>query len=150
MFTAANPSDEARIQTDVEHRTITEEMQKGTHRDDFNFLPIQSAVRLKELIRSFKAKPTIIHFSGHGTEKGILVSSDDNSSAPINDVAMKRLFKPVKDTTECVILNSCLSSKQAKLISEYGIIVIGNNLPCLLYTSPSPRDQRGARMPSSA
>ena len=29
----------------------------------------------------------------------------------------------------CVILNSCLSSKQAKLISEYGIIVIGNNLP---------------------
>ena len=22
--------------------------------------------------------------------------------------------------------------------------------PCLLYTSPSPRDQRGARMPSSA
>ena len=26
---------------------------------------------------------------------------------------------------------------------------IGRN-PCLLYTSPSPRDQRGSRMPSSA
>ena len=25
-----------------------------------------------------------------------------------------------------------------------------NILPCLLYTSPSPRDQRGSRMPSSA
>ena len=25
-----------------------------------------------------------------------------------------------------------------------------NGLPCLLYTSPSPRDQRGSRMPSSA
>ena len=25
-----------------------------------------------------------------------------------------------------------------------------NNKPCLLYTSPSPRDQRGSRMPSSA
>ena len=25
-----------------------------------------------------------------------------------------------------------------------------NNTPCLLYTSPSPRDQRGSRMPSSA
>ena len=25
-----------------------------------------------------------------------------------------------------------------------------NNLACLLYTSPSPRDQRGSRMPSSA
>ena len=26
----------------------------------------------------------------------------------------------------------------------------GNSRSCLLYTSPSPRDQRGARMPSSA
>ena len=25
-----------------------------------------------------------------------------------------------------------------------------DHLPCLLYTSPSPRDQRGTRMPSSA
>ena len=25
-----------------------------------------------------------------------------------------------------------------------------NYTPCLLYTSPSPRDQRGSRMPSSA
>ena len=26
----------------------------------------------------------------------------------------------------------------------------GDAKPCLLYTSPSPRDQRGSRMPSSA
>ena len=26
----------------------------------------------------------------------------------------------------------------------------GDPLTCLLYTSPSPRDQRGSRMPSSA
>ena len=31
-------------------------------------------------------------------------------------------------------------------------IALGNYeyIPCLLYTSPSPRDQRGSRMPSSA
>ena len=27
---------------------------------------------------------------------------------------------------------------------------VGKDIPCLLYTSPSPRDQRGSRMPSSA
>ena len=27
---------------------------------------------------------------------------------------------------------------------------LGKRLGCLLYTSPSPRDQRGSRMPSSA
>ena len=29
------------------------------------------------------------------------------------------------------------------------IVVVARNI-CLLYTSPSPRDQRGSRMPSSA
>ena len=33
------------------------------------------------------------------------------------------------------------SKRMGKLFSEYS---------CLLYTSPSPRDQRGSRMPSSA
>ena len=28
--------------------------------------------------------------------------------------------------------------------------MVGHKLGCLLYTSPSPRDQRGSRMPSSA
>ena len=28
--------------------------------------------------------------------------------------------------------------------------MLGEPMPCLLYTSPSPRDQRGSRMPSSA
>ena len=30
------------------------------------------------------------------------------------------------------------------------IVVTALTHPCLLYTSPSPRDQRGSRMPSSA
>ena len=29
-------------------------------------------------------------------------------------------------------------------------VVLENQHTCLLYTSPSPRDQRGSRMPSSA
>ena len=31
-----------------------------------------------------------------------------------------------------------------------GEVTAGDIMPCLLYTSPSPRDQRGSRMPSSA
>ena len=47
------------------------------------------------------------------------------------------------------------------LFNEQGEVLIGQRVvkdnyyqkwefPCLLYTSPSPRDQRGSRMPSSA
>ena len=40
----------------------------------------------------------------------------------------------------------------AQVDKENGIKNIFNwtSTPCLLYTSPSPRDQRGSRMPSSA
>ena len=36
------------------------------------------------------------------------------------------------------------------LKSAFKPIIIDRELPCLLYTSPSPRDMRRARMPSSA
>ena len=33
---------------------------------------------------------------------------------------------------------------------DFGPSSSGKSIICLLYTSPSPRDQRGSRMPSSA
>ena len=35
-------------------------------------------------------------------------------------------------------------------LQYFTLFVLGILYPCLLYTSPSPRDQRGSRMPSSA
>ena len=40
--------------------------------------------------------------------------------------------------------------KTRQLLSFQSLLVGGNPFACLLYTSPSPRDQRGSRMPSSA
>ena len=40
--------------------------------------------------------------------------------------------------------------KWAKPVMGVTMILVGLALFCLLYTSPSPRDQRGSRMPSSA
>ena len=45
-----------------------------------------------------------------------------------------------------LVSNECNEMKRV----EYGDIHSLKNIPCLLYTSPSPRDQRGSRMPSSA
>ena len=40
--------------------------------------------------------------------------------------------------------------KKHRISTRNGGLVITLNVNCLLYTSPSPRDQRGSRMPSSA
>ena len=41
-------------------------------------------------------------------------------------------------------------NKVKKTIKDYQKFIKDNFKYCLLYTSPSPRDQRGSRMPSSA
>ena len=38
----------------------------------------------------------------------------------------------------------------ARVIQLFFVVTVLSLAPCLLYTSPSPRDQRGSRMPSSA
>ena len=41
-------------------------------------------------------------------------------------------------------------SDQSASIEPRGLETLVRDISCLLYTSPSPRDQRGSRMPSSA
>ena len=43
-----------------------------------------------------------------------------------------------------------LSAEDQLALIWYAYLEMGKTITCLLYTSPSPRDQRGARMPSSA
>ena len=42
------------------------------------------------------------------------------------------------------------TNTEAALINTQLTALAGKEYICLLYTSPSPRDQRGSRMPSSA
>ena len=42
------------------------------------------------------------------------------------------------------------SNRPCPLPSDEAALVIANHTSCLLYTSPSPRDKRQSRMPSSA
>jgi tetratricopeptide (TPR) repeat protein len=129
LFIAANPSNESRLQTDLEFRIIKAEIRRGTHRDAFEFLQPQLAVTISELVRAMNDRPHIVHFSGHGDKEGIIITTENNESVVLPISAMDRLFKPLIGITKIVILNSCYSAEQAKSISRYGIYVVGNNLP---------------------
>jgi len=45
---------------------------------------------------------------------------------------------------------AALEYHHARLLVDEDALVNQSQSTCLLYTSPSPRDQRGSRMPSSA
>jgi len=127
LFCAANPGDQRRIQPDVEFRKLKEQLERGKLRDQFEFLPIQVAVTINELLRAMKDKPNILHFGGHGSAEGIIITTANNDSQPMPVEAMKLLFKPLAGTLQIVLLNACYSAAQAEVISNYGMYVIGNN-----------------------
>ena len=65
-------------------------------------------------------------------------------------------FESFQDTIAAVDSSTRESSESVRSVTEYAKIATLNLMDiqkhknCLLYTSPSPRDQRGSRMPSSA
>ena len=62
---------------------------------------------------------------------------------------MKENYKTQEKIYDAEVLES--STLDENIIIKI-LIKAGRTIakPCLLYTSPSPRDQRGSRMPSSA
>lgn len=127
LFLAANPTDQARLQTDREYAEIEKRLKAGLHRDKFELLKPQLNLKVEDLIETMNQKAQIVHFSGHGMETGIVIANDQNEALIMPEGALKRLFRQHKDSVEIVILNSCYSESQAKIISEFGLYVIGMN-----------------------
>ena len=81
-------------------------------------------------------------------EKDVVIPNINLILAPLNSTIQKELgWKVGKDNTIFVDELSDQLQQQAKLLDRGETIP---NLGCPLYTSPSPRDKRQSRMPSSA
>ena len=118
------------------------------HRDDlanahelpshnpFRVLRISRAART--LCRRRKTPEMPPHSTTHRTSLGL-------TARPLRQASPPHGFMPRQDSMflgETLALLSCASSSQPERPPLL--------YTCLLYTSPSPRDQRGSRMPSSA
>lgn len=128
LFLASSPDGMTKVSTEKEYRAVQTEMAQGSHRDFFEFLQPQFSVTIGDLLRAMNDEPTFVHFSGHGENKGIYISKEDGSKQLMPNAALERMFKNLKGITKTVLLNSCYSAEQAKIISTFGIYVIGNNI----------------------
>ena len=72
----------------------------------------------------------------------------------IGDVLLKvigwKLVGKMPDVPKFIILGVPHTSNWDAIAASAAMLASGFRYTCLLYTSPSPRDQRGSRMPSSA
>lgn len=126
LFLAADPTDACRLRLGQEYREIQEKIRLSKGRDRIE-LHEAFAVRPADLSQSIlDHRPTIIHFSGHGSSNGALCFEDNHGqSRPIDADALGDLFRHFADTLQLVVLNACFSAIQASAIAEHVPFVIG-------------------------
>ena len=129
LFLAANPTDQARMQTDLEYATIEKRLTEANFRDSFDLLKPKLSLTIVELIRAMNQSPQIVHFAGHGTIKGIMITTEGNQTQIMPTRALNRLFRKQRENVRLVILNACYSAEQAQAISSLGFCVFGMNAP---------------------
>lgn len=125
LFLTANPTETAQLCLEREARDVGEELQRSQRREDFE-LKQQRAVRIRDLRRAmFDNKPQIVHFSGHGTQEGLVLEDDDGRLNVVATDALSGFFRLFANQVECVLLNACYSAVQAEAIGEHIKYVIG-------------------------
>jgi hypothetical protein len=128
LFLAANPRSLDRLALDEEIRDIEQRLHAAKHRDAFE-CKTRWAVRPDDLQDALlRVEPTIVHFSGHGSEEsGIILHDDDGQAKVVGADALRHLFSVLKGKIRLVVLNACYSAEQAKAIAQEIDFVVGMN-----------------------
>jgi len=129
LFMAANPKNTQSLNLNTEYRTLQQEMRQGSKRDDFEWLSPIFAATLTEMMRGLNQQPNIIHFSGHGLNKGLVLEDENAYAQVVSNEMLDLLFKDLKGIVKIIALNCCYSTAQAEFLSKIGCYVLGYNTP---------------------
>jgi CHAT domain-containing protein len=134
LFLFANPEGTQQLDQDGEFNKIRETILSARYRNEFELHQLRrfSLTKLRRELSEFQ--PQIVHFSGHGTENGILIFQDNSEAAewaPVEAIAdVFRIHNQNKNLSEdkkirLAVLGACYSERQAEEIAKYVDIVIG-------------------------
>lgn len=115
-----------------ESNEIWEELMLSPYRDDFAYVKYFEVSNIQfNRALSFE-KPTVVHFSGHGSLSGIFLANEFGEPVLATNEMMSDFFEVLNreqsHSLECVVLNACLSRELASLLVKTVPIVIGTNM----------------------
>lgn len=129
LLIAANPANLDQLALPKEFREIEDGIQIAQNRDLYE-IKQSGATRYQDLRRKLiQFQPHIVHFSGHGTSKGLVLEDDQGNHDIASSQRIAELFKQFSDHVECVIFNACNSKQTAEKTHEYIDYTIGMNTP---------------------
>ena len=117
---AAAPDDKIYVNVIKEGTEIQQTL--DAKRDKFEFINRLGITKNHFLDDLERYKPSILHFSGHGTEYSSLVFQDGDELSPAQ---LEKTFQSLPFKISLVFLNACYSKKQARPISKYVDYIIG-------------------------
>ncbi|MBP1163814.1 putative nucleic acid-binding Zn-ribbon protein [Chryseobacterium sp. PvR013] len=128
LFLASNPIDQAPLRLDEEARSITEMIRKAKHRDSVKFESCWALQTIDLLQALNEYNPTIVHFSGHGSDNDeIVFQSQDGVTKLVKKEALIQTMMASSDNIRLVFFNTCFSKNQAEAISQFVDATIGMN-----------------------
>ena len=126
LFLASNPRDQGQLGLDIEVRSIDEQISKARHRDSVK-LESRWAVRPGDILHYMNTcEPTIVHFSGHGSNDDELVlMNNDNETKLVSLKAIVQAMSVANENLRLVFFNTCSSYNQASFVTEHIECAIG-------------------------
>ena len=150
LFLAADPNETTRLALEEECAAIERELRMSTCRDDFEFRS-KWAMSVDDVMRVLnEVKPTVIHFSGHGSihtgvdtqdeshrrrrarriigtvaAAGIQLQDEQRRPQHVSARALTQMIRSAAPSTRLVVLNACFSDAVADALREVVDCVVG-------------------------
>jgi len=129
LFFASNPIDQPQLRLDEEARAITEMIRKSKHRDSIK-LESCWAVQPMDILQAINEhNPSIIHFSGHGSDQDEIVFQNSFGKAKlVSKDAIVQTMMASSENIRLVFFNTCFSYNQAEAVTNHVEAAIGMNM----------------------
>lgn len=134
LFFAADPLSKPpggrapRLLLDEDVREIRRKVREAEHRDALDF-DYRLAARPEDLLQALnETPPRVVHFSGHGGSRG-LVLMDPQGLGPhhVDAAVLAQLFQAFRGDIRVVVLSACFSLPQAQAIAEVVGCAVGTS-----------------------
>src|SRR4051812_8997069 len=127
LFLAANPTGTSPLGLDAEARGIQGELERSGHRDRLE-LVTRWAVEPLDLLRELRElKPSVVHFSGHGSQDGLFFQAADGRAQVVSPAAIAETFRAAGASVKLVVLNACYSEPCADTLLAHVDCVVGTS-----------------------
>lgn len=119
LLMAADPTNASRLRVNSEFRDVRDRVRASVHSDQLE-MAVETGIRRRDLQRCLlEHRPTVLHFSGHGSRSGSLVVEDEvGRSVAMEPTAVAKVLAALPDNLRLVFLNACFSDRQAAAIAE--------------------------------